>query len=276
MTEPASPMAAFVSRLLSLGHSGQVLADLIGLAEAAFTSARGSGSEEERRLHERNRKANWRRRNPGHVPGQKPGRILTDTVVKIDTEKKERKNPEVNVPGQSGPKDDWPENYLDVFWRKYPAGRKTGKKAVGVKLARIRKNAEVTFAALILGVDRYAGSNPDPQYTKAPEVWLNKGCWDDEHIERGKNGNTANDYRTNPTPQSAQTRDAAIITGMGRALERRRAARATDDAGREDVRKAGCAGTSKGTDAEPGSAPSDAGSHQQLALLPTADPRTRR
>lgn len=96
--------------------------------------------------------------------------------------KKESKKESV-VPLSHGtlvPTDDWPADYLDVFWREYPPGRKTGKKAVAAKLAGIRKRGEITFERLMAGVRRYAGSSPDPQYTKAPEVWLNKGCWYDE------------------------------------------------------------------------------------------------
>jgi hypothetical protein len=78
--------------------------------------------------------------------------------------------------------DDWPPDYLEQFWAFYPPGRKTGKKAVGAKLDVIRRHGDVTFDRLMAGLRRYVDSSPDPQYTKAPEVWLNKGCWDDELI----------------------------------------------------------------------------------------------
>lgn len=81
--------------------------------------------------------------------------------------------------------DDWPADFLDRFWALYPVGRKTGKKAVGSKLETIRRRGDVTFAYLMEGLQRYVDSRPDPQFTKAPEVWLNKGCWDDEHLFKG-------------------------------------------------------------------------------------------
>jgi hypothetical protein len=76
--------------------------------------------------------------------------------------------------------DDWPVDYGEQFWVRYPPGRKSGKKAVLAKLATIRKNREVTFARLMDGLSRYVESMPDPKYTKGPLVWLNQGCWDDE------------------------------------------------------------------------------------------------
>lgn len=81
--------------------------------------------------------------------------------------------------------DDWPPDYLEQFWAFYPPGRKTGKKAVGAKLDAIRRRGDVTFDRLMAGLRRYVNSCPDPQYTKAPEVWLNKGCWDDEYAFKG-------------------------------------------------------------------------------------------
>jgi hypothetical protein len=80
---------------------------------------------------------------------------------------------------------DWPPDCLEQFWASYPPGRKTGKKAVGAKLDVIRRRGDVTFDRLMAGLRRYVDSRPDPQYTKAPEVWLNKGCWDDELVFKG-------------------------------------------------------------------------------------------
>lgn len=92
-----------------------------------------------------------------------------------------------NLPQQVGAGnviDDWPEDFFDRFWPRYPPGRKTDKKAVRAKLERIRRDREVTFAKLMAAVDRYAIASPDPNFTKAPLVWLNKGCWDDEFALR--------------------------------------------------------------------------------------------
>ena len=78
--------------------------------------------------------------------------------------------------------DDWPENYFDRFWKLYPPGRKGERQNVMVKLARIRRDGKVTFAKLMAGLSRYVATNPDPQFTPAPMVWLNKRRWDVEFV----------------------------------------------------------------------------------------------
>ncbi len=87
-------------------------------------------------------------------------------------------------PKSSGlaPVDDWPDDFFEQFWKKYPPGRKTSKKEAKLKLERIRKKGDheghpVKFEQIMTGLDRYIASRPDPQFTKAPEVWLNKECW---------------------------------------------------------------------------------------------------
>lgn len=86
--------------------------------------------------------------------------------------------------------DDYPPDAFDRFWTLYPPGRKGAKKATASKFDGIRRRGEVTFERLMAGLQRFIDSRPDPQYTKAPEVWLNKGCWDDEYFNRGSHGKT--------------------------------------------------------------------------------------
>jgi hypothetical protein len=119
--------------------------------------------------------------------------------------------------------DDWPPDYLERFWASYPPGRKTGKKAVGAKLDGIRRRGDVTFDRLMAGLRRYVGSSPDPQYTKAPEVWLNKGCWDDEHVFKG-----APDGKT-------QTVDPSKLGFAGLSAHARRAAAPVERPAPEDL-----------------------------------------
>lgn len=78
--------------------------------------------------------------------------------------------------------DDWPGDYEDQFWKLYPPGRKGEKKAVMAKLAKLRKSEDVTWTALMDGLRRYVDTRPDPQFTPAPMVWLNKGRWDVETV----------------------------------------------------------------------------------------------
>lgn len=81
------------------------------------------------------------------------------------------------------PVDDWPDDHFELFWAKYPPGRKTSRKEALRVLERIRKVGDhkkrpVSFARIMSGLDRYVDSRPEPKFTKAPEVWLNKECWD--------------------------------------------------------------------------------------------------
>jgi hypothetical protein len=85
----------------------------------------------------------------------------------------------------------------------------------------------------------------------------------------GRNGNGTNGIRAHQTAGPAPTRDTAVIAGMGRALERRRAARAADDPGRQDVRETGCAGPAGGADAESDAASDDDGPLRGLASVST-------
>jgi hypothetical protein len=102
-------------------------------------------------------------------------------------------------------------------------------------------------------------------------AWRN---WAKRSVEfGGRNGYGFSNIRADPGAGPAATRDAAVIAGMGRALERRRAKRTADDAGRQDVRDAGCAGTAGGADADRGTATGDDESSGQLAFLPTGHAR---
>jgi len=87
------------------------------------------------------------------------------------------------------------------------------------------------------------------------------------------NGHGTSTVRTYPASGPAPTRDTAVIAGMGRALERRRAARAADDAGRQDVREGGCAGAASGPDADRAAEAGDPEPSGQLAFLPVGHAR---
>jgi len=82
--------------------------------------------------------------------------------------------------------DDWPDNFGDQFWQAYP--RKEEKISAMKKLETLRKSGTVTFADLMAGVKRYCAAQREPQFTKQPTVWLNKGCWADEIKPGGGNG----------------------------------------------------------------------------------------
>ena len=83
--------------------------------------------------------------------------------------------------------DDWPPDYLDQFWRAFPPFRRQAKAKVGVKLAKIRKEGQITWAVLFDGVQKFAATNPG-EYAPAPMVWLNDGRWDREYGKVQQNG----------------------------------------------------------------------------------------
>lgn len=96
-------------------------------------------------------------------------------------------------------------------------------------------------------------------------AWRN---WSRRAVEYGgRNGQSNPTIRTPSFAGPAPTGDDAIVTGMGRALERRRAARAADDPGRRAFRTDGGDGFASGDAPESGSTPGDGGSRCQLALV---------
>jgi len=92
-----------------------------------------------------------------------------ETEQNTDTEQKEY--------GADAPQsDDWPKDFRERFWEAYP--RKVGKHGALQELARVRRKS-VSFEKLISAVRAYAAT-ADPNFTKHPQTWLSKGCWDDE------------------------------------------------------------------------------------------------
>ena len=67
---------------------------------------------------------------------------------------------------------------FEEFWAATP--RKTGKDDALRAYVKARKNTDAR--TLIEAMGRYAEERrgQDPQYTKHPATWLNKGCWKDE------------------------------------------------------------------------------------------------
>lgn len=103
-----------------------------------------------------------------------------DTETDTETEKKDS--------GADAPSD-WPSNFREVFWETYP--RKVGKQGAIRELERVKKRGNVPFDRIISAVKAYAAT-ADPQFTKHPQTWLSKGCWDDEPHVSGKSKNAGN------------------------------------------------------------------------------------
>jgi len=75
------------------------------------------------------------------------------------------------------------EDPFDRFWQHYP--RKVSKIAARRKWATITKGV-VDPEAIIAGAEAFAAfvkaEGTEPRFIKHPDVWLNKGCWEDELI----------------------------------------------------------------------------------------------
>jgi hypothetical protein len=97
-------------------------------------------------------------------------------------------------------------------------------------------------------------------------AWAN---WAIRAVEYGgKNGQSTSTGGTAGFAGSAPTGDDAVVTGMARALERRRAERGAIDPGRAEFRTGAGDGFTAGDAAESGATTIDHGSHRQLALIP--------
>jgi hypothetical protein len=74
------------------------------------------------------------------------------------------------------------EQLDDEFRRWYDAyPRKASKQSARRSFERVRRRG-AEFEVLLAGAQRYARerAGQDKAYTKHPDTWLNKGCWDDE------------------------------------------------------------------------------------------------
>jgi hypothetical protein len=92
-------------------------------------------------------------------------------------------------------------------------------------------------------------------------------CSNEIKFNGERNGHGFSNNRTNHAAGSAPTRDTAVLAGMGRALERRRAARAADDPGRQDVRGAGSVDAAAEPDANGGTSTDDDQPPRQPTIL---------
>jgi hypothetical protein len=134
---------------------------------------------------------------------------------------------------------------------------KQARSMIGFWLKSTKDDAQAVLGAIQRARDHRA-HNPIPWITNALKVPY-------EHTTRQN--------RTHSLTGPAPPRDVAVIAAMDRALKLRRAKRAADDAGRQDVREAGCGGTAGDADADRGTATGDGESSGQLAFLPTGHAR---
>jgi hypothetical protein len=134
----------------------------------------------------------------------------TETETETEAEKKEERTREVAL----APADDWPSDYREMFWSKYP--NKVGKPDALKKLDRVRKTAGVPWAELWGGLERYVGKTDDRPWCN-PATWIHQQRWTDQPASGPQNGQSQ--QNRNGGGQSGERRTFATI-----ALERARAA----------------------------------------------------
>lgn len=196
-----TPISDLVEHLLSLGLSPGKVVEACRIMERGTTTARASA--ESQREKWRLKKRRQRERQAGLSPGDSPpvhisSSSKTQTLLK-ESKKDESACPPLS-PGDRRPMlvlNDWPEDYRETFWSKYPPGRKQDKAKVFAKLERLRaegyldaykKRQRLTWAALLGGLDAFVATRPEPQFTAAPLVWLNGHRWDADYGDRTSKG----------------------------------------------------------------------------------------
>lgn len=106
--------------------------------------------------------------------------------------------------------------FFDAFWQAYP--RRAEKAAARKAWPRALSEAGGNPQTIIDGAQRYRDDpNREPQFTKYPATWLNKGCWDDDPLPpRATNG------RANGVPHISRP-TAEVVAEERRLREERRA-----------------------------------------------------
>lgn len=213
-----TPLADFVSHLLSLNVPRDKLAETIALAEAAFgRTPRGGVSAEERREKERVRKAAWRANASRAVPGTVPPESIIESSKTLSSQKK-KKSAVPPVPRDNGdnkPDDGWPADFLEQFWQAFPPYRRESKRKVGEKLERIRAEGKVAWGQIIGAARRYAATDPG-QYACAPLVWLNGERWDREYGSEAKSNGGSHEANRNGHPATRNSGYATLAARLRR------------------------------------------------------------
>jgi len=105
---------------------------------------------------------------------------------------------------------------FDGFWAAYP--RKVAKGAA--ERAYAKALSVITDpdppSVLRAAAERFAASDPDPQFTPHPATWLNSRRWEDEPDERSST-NPNQVARGGPSPSEARRAGAALAIAQRRA-----------------------------------------------------------
>ncbi|GHC38662.1 hypothetical protein GCM10010348_77560 [Streptomyces anthocyanicus] len=116
-------------------------------------------------------------RSPNH-PQPSDNQLLKDSSPAADADEQQAHAAPVQTKSGSEKKDHHLEAF-GAFWSNYPKkrDREEAKKAWIAAIERGVEPKHMVDAAQAYARER---ANKDPQYTKYPATWLNKGCYDDE------------------------------------------------------------------------------------------------
>lgn len=116
------------------------------------------------------------------------------------------------------PVDDWPPDYRDRFWDRYP--HKVGKPKALAKLDACRKR-RIPFNAIMDGLDRYIRTKPPDRQWLNPETFINQERWNDQPapVSQGNPDERSGSVFANSRPQ--QSGSSAVLAGVAAAAERR-------------------------------------------------------
>lgn len=105
-----------------------------------------------------------------------PSRDGSVTAQETDTDTDTEKNKTI-------PQDKPARTEFDEFYDAYP--KHVDRKAAEKKYAVVVKSGGVPPQKLLAAAKAYAdhcrANRLEPRFIKSPEVWLNKGCWDDDY-----------------------------------------------------------------------------------------------
>jgi uncharacterized protein YdaU (DUF1376 family) len=117
---------------------------------------------------------------------------LTPTPIKKEREERISPPAGAHVKMKDFDAPDWPSDYRQRFWEKYP--HKVGKGAAIAKLEREAKRGRVTFEDLMAGLDRYVRKTDDRPWCN-PSTWIFQQRWLDQPAAPAERNGASNDQR---------------------------------------------------------------------------------
>jgi hypothetical protein len=105
----------------------------------------------------------------------------TETEADTETDQKQRKEGTREVALVPS---DWPTDFFDQFWKKYP--NKVDPKGSKKKLAKAG-NSGIDFKIIMDGLDRYVAKTDDRPWCN-PTTWINQARWNEQHAEIAPHG----------------------------------------------------------------------------------------